>query len=239
MQCKVKEEGRPEIHTIVIGEPQKIILSPRVEVRRVVKHVPAIIDPHHHHQQQQQHHLSSDMEPKIQIITKPYNPGQLPGPRPLSPPQHVHVIKDSRQHYMDDYHHQSEPPTQRKYIVSRQINVISTSGDQVFRAPAVSSTTATTTANNSSAATLMRPPPPPPPPNSHGHGNGTAANGGHKIKTACLNEEPSSSIPDLGKWKKLAGAKTYVWAMFIDWCWWVMHFSVLLVGGWQDGKYLR
>lgn len=192
----------PEIRTIVIGEPQKIILSPRVEVRRVVKHVPAIIDRQHDHQFQHHHqHHQHEMEPKIQIITKPYNP-----PRPMSP-QHVHVIKDSRQqqqqqHYNNDGEtYQNGECSPRKYIVSRQINVISTSspssssgggsndGNGVFRTPVVSSTTTAANASAAAAAAasaMMRPPPPPPPPSV-------------KIKTANLNEEPSSSIPDLGK----------------------------------------
>lgn len=219
MQClntsqsnKIKtEDGHhhgSEIRTIVIGEPQKIILSPRVEVRRVVNGVPGAILERHHSIQ------SEDIEPKIQIITKPM-PAVIHG-RSSSPPglQQVRVIKDGR--FYDEHHHHSpvrhhlqssqqqhhsnnyqssvrEEP--RKYVVSRQINVISTSDQNVFRPPVVSSTTIASNnhhsnnnnINGNSTSTAMRPPPPPPPTM-------------HKMKiTNSISEEPSSSIPDLGK----------------------------------------
>lgn len=241
----------PEIRTIVIGEQQKIFLSPRVEVRRVVKQVPShpsLLD------RQQTSVPLDDMEPRIQIISKPMQ-------RALnSPPglHHVRVIKDGR--FYDDHHqhrtssattapispqmdfsntnngfhhthqthhqqqqshhrdslspnehhggqqHQSSP---RKYVVSRQINVISTSDQNVFRTPpVVSSTTQVQQTSNGNMQkqhqhqqmqqqqhqqqsqqqmTSMRPPPPPPPIM-------------HRVKTTnSMSEEPSSSIPDLGK----------------------------------------
>lgn len=123
--------------------------------------------------------------------------------------QRVHVIKDGR--YYDESHHtdggqlqppqsrhreqsppmppllpvqQSESPKRgnsngvpsRQVIVNANSKSISDSRDSmnvVFRPPVVSS-----------SCTPMRPPPPPPPP---------------KLK-ANASEEPSSSIPDLGKW---------------------------------------
>lgn len=216
----------PEIRTIVIGEQQKIFLSPRVEVRRVVKQVPSsLIDRHNHHNTGVSQQLIDDMEPRIKIITKPMQ-------RPLnSPPglHHVRVIKDGRfyddhhhpgqsqlsdhqftttngnyqqQRAMSPEHHQQQSP--RKYVVSRQINVISTSDQNVFRAPPVVSSTTMSAAQQTNnlhqkqvqqqnqsqspqQLTSMRPPPPPPPIM-------------HRIKTSnSMSEEPSSSIPDLGE----------------------------------------
>lgn len=227
----------PEIRTIVIGEQQKIFLSPRVEVRRVVKQVPAALIDRHHTLSSgpNSHSIDDDMEPRIQIITKPMQ-------RALnSPPglHHVRVIKDGRfyddhhpvssrhnsaptspqidhfsngnnfynHHHQQQQHHRELSPEQhqqspRKYVVSRQINVISTSDQNVFRTPpVVSSTTQQQTTNNlqkqqqvqqqqqqqSQQMTSMRPPPPPPPIM-------------HRIKTSnSMSEEPSSSIPDLGE----------------------------------------
>lgn len=159
MQClnnKIIKSEDCEIRTVAgSNESQKIILSPRVEFHRVIK-----TDP-------------SDNELiKVPSVSQ------------------VRVIKDGR--FYDESRHfkdttginystqqqqiigQQEP---RKYIVSRQVNVIS-SGDNnetIFRPPIVSST--------SNPLNPMRPPPPPPPP-----------------KLKCVTtEEPSSSIPDLGE----------------------------------------
>lgn len=239
----------PGIRTIVIGEQQKIFLSPRVEVRRVVKQIPAtLID---RQQTISTGNTMDDTEPRIQIISKPMQ-------RALnSPPglHHVRVIKDGRfyeDHLPINSRHSSATPTSpqidfsndrngfhhshqtshqiqpnhcdlspehhhvqqtqhqqssRKYIVSRQINVISTSDQNVFRTPpVVSSTTQQQTSNNlqkqqmqhqqhqqqqSQQMTSMRPPPPPPPIM-------------HRVKTNnSMSEEPSSSIPDLGKFCNL------------------------------------
>jgi hypothetical protein len=189
MQCvnKIKSEDHPEIRTILIGEPQKIILSPRVEFRRIIKHP-------------QQHELfeQDDNEPRIQIIAKPMPPCRpvtdqvVAQQQQLSPhhqqqqQQQVRVIKDGRFYEECSQNRQqnvttntctAQQPQQnqepRKFIVTRQINVMSPDCDnQVFRTPVVSSTSSS-----------MRPPPPPPPP---------------KLKTL-PPEEPSSSIPDLGE----------------------------------------
>lgn len=152
MQClsnKIKSEDCETRTVAGSNESQKIILSPRVEFHRVIK-----TDP-------------SDNE-----LTKVPSVSQ------------VRVIKDGRfyeeSRQFKDY---STPqpqniggqPEPRKYIVSRQVNVIS-SGDNetIFRPPIVSST--------SNPLNPMRPPPPPPP------------------KLKCVTtEEPSSSIPDLGE----------------------------------------
>jgi hypothetical protein len=205
MQCvkSIKTEDHPEIRTILIGEPQKIILSPRVEFRRIIK-------------QHVDHHEPDDNEPRVQIIAKPMPPHRPPPPtqaeisvshqqhpsqqqQQLSPQlshqhhhqqqqqqqqQQVRVIKDgrfyeecpqSRQQVLgppQSQHQQQQEP--RKFIVTRQINVVSPEecDNQVFRTPVVSSTSSS-----------MRPPPPPPPP---------------KVKQMPA-EEPSSSIPDMGK----------------------------------------
>lgn len=240
----------PGIRTIVIGEQQKIFLSPRVEVRRVVKQIPAtLID---RQQTISTANTMDDTEPRIQIISKPMQ-------RALnSPPglHHVRVIKDGRfyeDHLPINARHSSATPTSpqidfsndrngfhhshqtshqtiqqnhcelspehhhgqqtqhqqssRKYIVSRQINVISTSDQNIFRTPpVVSSTTQQQTSNNlqkqqmqsqqhqqqqSQQMTSMRPPPPPPPII-------------HRVKTNnSMSEEPSSSIPDLGEFRNL------------------------------------
>lgn len=155
MQCltnKIKSEDC-EIRTVVVAgsnDTQKIILSPRLEFHRVIK-----TDP-------------SDNELiKVPSVSQ------------------VRVIKDGRfyeesRHFKDNstnYSTQQQQQEPRKYIVSRQVNVIS-SGDNnetIFRPPIVSST--------SNPLNPMRPPPPPPPP-----------------KLKCVTtEEPSSSIPDLGE----------------------------------------
>lgn len=162
MQClnnKIKSEDC-EIRTVVVAgsnESQKIILSPRVEFHRVIK-----TDP-------------SDNELiKVPSVSQ------------------VRVIKDGRfyeesRHFKDNnginYSTQQQQQQNigvqepRKYIVSRQVNVISSgdSNETIFRPPIVSST--------SNPLNPMRPPPPPPPP-----------------KLKCVTtEEPSSSIPDLGE----------------------------------------
>lgn len=88
-----------DVRTVVIGEPQKIILSPRVEIHRVIKSPPDEMDEppqvifttvsnsprsHGHHQDMQHmtHHQHQDS----------------PSPPPLAPPQQqrVQVIKDGR-----------------------------------------------------------------------------------------------------------------------------------------------
>lgn len=221
------QQHGPEIRTIVIGEQQKIFLSPRVEVRRVVKQLPATLFDHHNISTGSANpQLIDDMEPRIQIITKPMQ-------RALnSPPglHHVRVIKDGRfydnhhpvssrhnsattspqiDHFSsngnNNFHHhqqhqrelspdhqqqQQHQQSPRKYIVSRQINVISTSDQNVFRTPPVVSSTTQQkqqVQQSQQQMTSMRPPPPPPPIM-------------HRIKTSnSMSEEPSSSIPDLGE----------------------------------------
>lgn len=150
MQCLSNKIKSEDCERTVAGsnESQKIILTPRVEFHRVIK-----TDP-------------SDELTKVPSVSQ------------------VRVIKDGR-FYEDsrqfkDYSPQSQNivgQEPRKYIVSRQVNVIS-SGDNetIFRPPIVSST--------SNPLNPMRPPPPPPP------------------KLKCVTtEEPSSSIPDLGEFK--------------------------------------
>lgn len=178
MDCDI----RKEVRTVVIGEPQKVILTPRVEIHRVMKPPP----PH-----------DNESPPPPQVIFTSRSSSHQVQPQPL-PQQRVQVIKDgrcyeepsNRQYHADSESNvggvvviqqnissqvASEP---KKFILSRQVNVISNASNLdrdsngVFRPPVVSST-----------STPMRPPPPPPPP---------------KVK-GVSPEEPSSSIPDLGK----------------------------------------
>lgn len=239
----IKEErefAAAEIRTVVVGgsivEPQKIILSPRVEIHRVIK------SPQDEHAQ----HQLLDHHPPPQVIFTTTSSRTLitpcqnhttesshPDQQPL---QRVQVIKDGRCFYAEEsltvtparvipkdngmhLNHQHQPmqpqqhnhqrptypsspppllvhqPDSKKGILSRQVNVILNltddgcppdalanhgngqqslcgNGGNLFRPPVVSS-----------SSTPMRPPPPPPPPRTK----------------VIVSEEPSSSIPDLGK----------------------------------------
>lgn len=88
-----------DVRTVVIGEPQKIILSPRVEIHRVIKSPPDEMDqppqviftavsPRSHSHHQEMHHM---IRHQLQ---------ESPSPPPLAPPllqqQRVQVIKDGR-----------------------------------------------------------------------------------------------------------------------------------------------
>lgn len=190
MQCidgkLIKEEHmdcdvRTDVRTVVISEPQKVILTPRVEIHRVMKAPPA-------------HDPESLPPPQIIFTSRSTNQMQQQQQQQI-PQQRVQVIKDgrcyeepsNRQYHNNDTnvgggvvvqqnHSSSVVSEPKKFVLSRQVNVISNVdrdiNGTVFRPPVVSST-----------STPMRPPPPPPPP---------------KIK-GISPEEPSSSIPDLGK----------------------------------------
>lgn len=174
MQCidgkLIKEEHIEYDRTAVITE-QKVILTPRVEIHRVMK-PPSV-------------HDTDTLPPPPQIIftTRPSH-NQMAQ-------QRVQVIKDGRcydESSSRQYHSNGDmagvgqsnhgsPVAAEKFVISRQVNVISNvdrdvNGTTVFRPPVVSST-----------STPMRPPPPPPPPKNKG----------------VSPEEPSSSIPDLGE----------------------------------------
>lgn len=90
-----------DVRTVVIGEPQKIILSPRVEIHRVLKSAPDEMDeppqvifttvsnsPRSHGHHQDMHHMTHHQHQ------------ESPSPPPLAPPllqqQRVQVIKDGR-----------------------------------------------------------------------------------------------------------------------------------------------
>lgn len=247
MQCvngkTIKEERDCDVRTVMIGDSQKIILSPRVEIHRVLKAPPDELD----HPQQIIYtttatnrtghlpmvHIESSQQPiqRVQVIKdgrfyeepslqssaativrsggNSYNHEKGNGiVYQSSPPPLLHHSQPQQQHQ-----HLAHSSEQKKIILSRQINVISnvgenrgstdmgsttvtaisalpppplppppppslssqqqlTNGTGLFRPPVVSST-----------SNPMRPPPPPPPP---------------RIKGASP-EEPSSSIPDLGK----------------------------------------
>lgn len=171
MECEIRNDTR----TVVIGE-QKVILSPRVEIHRVMKPPPV--------------HDSDSLPPPQIIFTSRSSNHQV---QPIQiPQQRVQVIKDGRCYEESanrQYHtngdtnmageqpnHSSQVTEPKKFVLSRQVNVISNAdrdiNGTIFRPPVVSST-----------STPMRPPPPPPPPKNKG----------------ISPEEPSSSIPDLGK----------------------------------------
>lgn len=235
-----REFAAAEIRTVVVGgnngvaEPQKIILSPRVEIHRVHKAHGSMSD--------DLHNQIADQHPPPQVIFTTTSSRASITPTSHLPPernsidehqplQRVQVIKDGRCFYAEEsitvtlprngtakdngngthqhhplvYSSSSPPPLlvhqpdSNKVVLSRQVNVISNvveddfqgsansngnsngnghqaslcaGGNNVFRPPVVSS-----------SSTPMRPPPPPPPP---------------RTKMA-MSEEPSSSIPDLGK----------------------------------------
>lgn len=171
MECDIRNE-----RNVVISE-QKVILTPRVEIHRVMK-PPAI-------------HDSDSLPPPQIIFTSRSSNNQIQSQQ--IPQQRVQVIKDGRCYEETSnrqYHtngdttiagvvqpnHSSQLSEPKKFVLSRQVNVISNVdrdvNGTVFRPPVVSST-----------STPMRPPPPPPPPKNKG----------------VSPEEPSSSIPDLGK----------------------------------------
>ncbi len=172
MECDIRSE-----RTVVISE-QKVILTPRVEIHRVVKPPPV--------------HDSESLPPPQIIFTSRSSNGQ--GQSQQVPQQRVQVIKDgrcyeessNRQYHTNSdtsmavvvqpNHSSSQVTEPKKFVLSRQVNVISNVdrdiNGTVFRPPVVSS-----------SSTPMRPPPPPPPPKSKG----------------ISPEEPSSSIPDLGE----------------------------------------
>lgn len=171
MECDIRNEAR----TVVISE-QKVILAPRVEIHRVMKPPPV---------------LDSESLPPPQIIFTSRSSNNQVQPQQI-PQQRVQVIKDGRCYEESSnrqYHtnsdtdmaclvqqqHSSQVTEPKKFVLSRQVNVISNVdrdiNGTVFRPPVVSST-----------STPMRPPPPPPPKNK-----------------GVSPEEPSSSIPDLGK----------------------------------------
>lgn len=173
MECDIRNEAR----TVVVGE-QKVILTPRVEIHRVMKPSPPTHD--------------SDALPPPQVIFTSRSSNNQVQQQQL-PQQRVQVIKDgrcyeessNRQYHMNSDtnvagivqpNHSSQVTEPKKFVLSRQVNVISNVdrdiNGTVFRPPVVSST-----------STPMRPPPPPPPPKNKG----------------VSPEEPSSSIPDLGK----------------------------------------
>ncbi|XP_037025128.1 ecdysone-inducible protein E75 isoform X2 [Bradysia coprophila] len=168
MECDIRND-----RAVVISE-QKVILSPRVEIHRVMKPPPV--------------HDSDSLPPPQIIFTSRSSSNQIPTHQ--IPQQRVQVIKDGRCYEESSnrqYHSNGDmagvvPPSHgspvaepKKFVLSRQVNVISNvdrdvNGTTVFRPPVVSST-----------STPMRPPPPPPPPKNKG----------------ISPEEPSSSIPDL------------------------------------------
>lgn len=171
MECDIRNEGR-----VVISE-QKVILTPRVEIHRVMKPPPV---------------HDSDAIPPPQIIFTSRSSNHQVQPQQI-PQQRVQVIKDGRcydESSNRQYHTNSDTSIAtvvqpnvssqetepKKFVLSRQVNVISNVdrdiNGTVFRPPVVSS-----------SSTPMRPPPPPPPPKNKG----------------VSPEEPSSSIPDLGK----------------------------------------
>lgn len=173
MECDLRNEAR----TVVISE-QKVILTPRVEIHRVMKPPPPVHD--------------SESLPPPQIIFTSRSSNHQVQPQQI-PQQRVQVIKDgrcydessNRQYHTDSDvnmavvvqpNHSSQVTEPKKFVLSRQVNVISNVdrdiNGTVFRPPVVSST-----------STPMRPPPPPPPPKNKG----------------VSPEEPSSSIPDLGE----------------------------------------
>lgn len=178
MDCDI----RNDVRTVVIGEPQKVILTPRVEIHRVIKAPPP-------------HDSESPPPPQIIFTSRSSSSNHQLQSQQLHQ-QRVQVIKDgrfyeepsNRQYHTDSdsniggvvvvqQNHSSQVVSEpKKFVLSRQVNVISNvdrdSNGTIFRPPVVSST-----------STPMRPPPPPPPP---------------KIK-GISPEEPSSSIPDLGK----------------------------------------
>ncbi|XP_063697114.1 ecdysone-inducible protein E75 [Culicoides brevitarsis] len=166
--------------------------------------------------------MEVDMEPRIQIISKPMQQRALNSPPGL---HHVRVIKDGRfyddhrqapgsphittEHYgtqngyhvressPEMHHHQQSP---RKYIaVGRQVNVISTSEPNVFRSPPIVSSTTQQQSNLVQKQQQQKQ-------------EVVAAQQQmtsmrpppppppimHRVKTTnSMSEEPSSSIPDL------------------------------------------
>lgn len=246
MQCingqTIKEERDCEhdVRTVVIDDSQKIILSPRVEIHRVLKAPPDELDhpqqiiytttntrsvvPHHIQQGSgvSGHNIENQPIQRVQVI-KDGRFYEEPTPPPQLSSSASTVVRTSYTNQKGNgvvyqsspppllhhsHHHQQQHHSEtKKIILSRQINVISNGVDNrdinggttvtpvqqqhqtlvggalqqqqqppstngIFRPPVVSST-----------STPMRPPPPPPPP---------------RIKGASP-EEPSSSIPDLGK----------------------------------------
>lgn len=190
MQCidgkLIKEEHmdcdiRNDVRTVVISEPQKVILTPRVEIHRVMKapsHDPESLPPPQiiftsrsaNHQVQQQQQQQQIPQQRVQVI-KDGRCYEEPSNR------QYHTNSDTNVGVVVQQNHSSQVVSEpKKFVLSRQVNVISNVdrdiNGTVFRPPVVSST-----------STPMRPPPPPPPP---------------KIK-GISPEEPSSSIPDLGK----------------------------------------
>lgn len=169
MECDIRND-----RAVIISE-QKVILTPRVEIHRVMKPPPV--------------HDSDTLPPPQIIFTSRSSSNQIPTQQ--MPQQRVQVIKDGRcydESSNRQYHNGNSDmavvvpsthgsPEPKKFVLSRQVNVISNAdrdvnGTTVFRPPVVSSTSAP-----------MRPPPPPPPPKNKG----------------VSPEEPSSSIPDLGE----------------------------------------